>query len=1608
MGLRSLFGHKRSGPKKLESGDKEADQEKVGGDAKNVSTGEGESGIVAKEEEVSPSKDTANLAQPFEEAKPIDAPSALSPEPSVLAEEAKAISAERARAKEKSMAGARMSSDIGKEAGKEEDSVVRQSASGREAIEEHREEEERKRRSDKSDVSAVSSSGKEYCTVERCAKDRTEKARSREDITPTKLTELINNSIKEAVQTIVKQCAMQEEKTSVPAPIEEVRKESKEEPDKSVCRNKVDASTKTKRDRRSCVVQDRVARPKSGELSSKKVRKKIDRPTLPCEDTHRGKAASSGKCGGPKGEAASSVKIGKRSKSPSNVKTDNRRMTGNVNIYICSEATETVSPKSGERKKSRSYSETCSDTRTERSNGTSLCPTKVSSSKLMSNLRKKRKTSQGRRPVDRRCEREGISSTSSESSNVCTSVGKSRDARADGANDDAANIDNSSEEDADFGTLESYAEEECPCRDGPFGKVEQRSERSDVLAPRSRFTSCSNRGPEERCTTIYPSKSMIDSFESEDWFAKPVCDDYARRSLYGTSAEADVDWFDGSAYNDRGPCVYPRESASSNYNGDFSRLNGLGLNNDGEEIGDPSDSNDWSMKAFCDKPSCEKNRGHDVDKDFDEADRSGWTNQGGTRCRCGDVERAVTDSAERKKSFGRDVSKRRFPEPPRKESVFRQRSACSCIVEEEETHCTNVEEVENDSKNFTKSREDRSTKNEGMSKTSSDEKEKKSSVCGRTVTESREEMSIDDANKTPRGQNAGNGFVDREKESVNERAEAIGQDATLKEKNNAENDAQISRREKNSIEGNSGAHGLPAESSKHGSVALKSSPLPRERAMPYTRIEPGKVRPLLSPTLNSGNQSNKALHATRYNRDLPIPAKSLGNAKNQHDEKTNDEPLEKNMDIPVKGTEEKRVEEKGSKPEASKTLQEKLKDSFLCRSIRRALQRTKFRKNEPEDSGKNETRDIRPNDKSANDTMQARNDDSRKKMRIDVSKRYNDTKRFVDPPSEISEADKKRRGEADENKDLPKTKPGNGARKHSVKRDSVSPLTAQPYDRKISVYSTDQQRPKAKLLTAISSKKAGILTDERPKYEPPKVLKKPEHKESRQDAEEETPSKLSESKEPEKVLEAARRESDLLDPTMKSQAQQSQRESQERGDNQLAVTPAEKTMEDKRDSRDAKEEEYAICDSRKGTTITSVPCTDNDKQSKQCKRSIACQYKAFGAARPTCSNSTCTARAVAVETSNSNGRVNNKSNCAHCNVPTVQCHCAIIHQNNSKDEKEFPRSANRRKDNAFEPLTEERKHRKASFTERPKSNFGRIRPTASNYANRFKSKDECRCRRSMFCLYCDNPRDRCTCMAPVCECSCCGLSTDRCICPNREIYICERRPMIAGSDKDRSVRVTAWKPRREARPRFARNHADLRRDSSEDCRCQERSKYRKPEDLPYQRLSVFSDVMDELQQKMSESVCCARCREMPCCCALKLERKGRNEKIVYLSSPKTHRKAASSDVERSRNGSPNGYGGGTSPSRRNEERTVEIVYVCCACRAVPCRCRKDRAGQRKPRAKCYYCKSSPCACITAKEQKPRPCRCGDSPRRAKEKEILPRGNPSRCSEDNEEAVVCVR
>lgn len=151
----------------------------------------------------------------------------------------------------------------------------------------------------------------------------------------------------------------------------------------------------------------------------------------------------------------------------------------------------------------------------------------------------------------------------------------------------------------------------------------------------------------------------------------------------------------------------------------------------------------------------------------------------------------------------------------------------------------------------------------------------------------------------------------------------------------------------------------------------------------------------------------------------------------------------------------------------------------------------------------------------------------------------------------------------------------------------------------------------------------------------------------------------------------------------------------------------------------------------------------------------------------------------------------------------------------------------------------------------------------------------CNCKKKMICLYCDNRQDKCTCRAPIEKCSRCELPLDVCDCQNNRSSNRER--IASEPDENPTIRVTSWKPRREIRQYFARNLEDFPSDSIQECYCYKKSK-RRPEELPYQRLNIFSDVMNELQRKMSESVCCSRCWRNPCCCGSRIDQDEGEEK----------------------------------------------------------------------------------------------------------------------------------
>ncbi|XP_011873187.1 PREDICTED: uncharacterized protein LOC105564993 [Vollenhovia emeryi] len=147
----------------------------------------------------------------------------------------------------------------------------------------------------------------------------------------------------------------------------------------------------------------------------------------------------------------------------------------------------------------------------------------------------------------------------------------------------------------------------------------------------------------------------------------------------------------------------------------------------------------------------------------------------------------------------------------------------------------------------------------------------------------------------------------------------------------------------------------------------------------------------------------------------------------------------------------------------------------------------------------------------------------------------------------------------------------------------------------------------------------------------------------------------------------------------------------------------------------------------------------------------------------------------------------------------------------------------------------------------------------------------------MICLYCDNPRDKCTCKAPIGTCSYCGLPSDVCNCREDKGHARDYERTAVKPDENRTIRVTSWTPKREIRRYFTRNPEDLWSFSSEECYCRENPKHQRPEELPYQRLNIFSEVMNELQQKMSESIWCAQCWRNPCCCISPAEQDKRKE-----------------------------------------------------------------------------------------------------------------------------------
>ncbi|XP_076648300.1 uncharacterized protein LOC143356465 [Halictus rubicundus] len=484
--------------------------------------------------------------------------------------------------------------------------------------------------------------------------------------------------------------------------------------------------------------------------------------------------------------------------------------------------------------------------------------------------------------------------------------------------------------------------------------------------------------------------------------------------------------------------------------------------------------------------------------------------------------------------------------------------------------------------------------------------------------------------------------------------------------------------------------------------------------------------------------------------------------------------------------------------------------------------------------------------------------------------------------------------------------------------------------------------------------------------------------------------------------------------------QEESKDQKEPGD-QEEKRPDAKNVEESRKIEEIREEKNTkVCPGLKKVSVTVCTRRPQEKPSTKELRQPACRsVSQEPEVRTVCTNQQFPARTNA---DRSNERIED-SRCNCCCVPAPQSCSRLSNYPKSCLKKERPFYRMESQENNCSVLYRDNRSWEECGCRRiilcewccsPRNECS-CRPVPS-CVTCYKPKTECICNtvcpprsscrrpKSMVCLYCDSPRESCTCRAPIRKCSCCDLAVDLCCCEENLKSVQGGRPVATEPECERTIYVTAWKPREDVRRYFSRNLDDLRHDSINECCCHEKPKSQNSDDLPYQRLSCFSDVMNELQRKISESVCCTQCRKIPCCCNLKVD-EGRDEKkIKYCVSPKSRRKVVAVCTDKPRSKSPTICK--CDPQSRTE-RSKKIV-ICCICKSSPCRCKKSKS--KKPRMKCYYCKNSPCVCITARERssKPRPCRCADSPCRGKEKEITVCGKTSAKPKNNEEKIICVR
>ncbi|XP_012059688.1 PREDICTED: uncharacterized protein LOC105622889 [Atta cephalotes] len=225
---------------------------------------------------------------------------------------------------------------------------------------------------------ALETCGEKRIKQEICMDILAEKKRD-EGMSPTRLSEIINkeindslkrinNSIKDAMKTLVKS-SMEEKQLILPCSKEPkgISDTSRSRALEERCKESLNVCTNRQTTCHVSRQNDKLSTHDSSYLCKKMHENAIPLPVQNKINSER--------------------KSKKHSKSANNVNTDNRRMTGNVNIYICSETNDS----NQERKKSRSpYIDTSSNTITE-SNSRSASASSASSCKLINSIKEKQK-----------------------------------------------------------------------------------------------------------------------------------------------------------------------------------------------------------------------------------------------------------------------------------------------------------------------------------------------------------------------------------------------------------------------------------------------------------------------------------------------------------------------------------------------------------------------------------------------------------------------------------------------------------------------------------------------------------------------------------------------------------------------------------------------------------------------------------------------------------------------------------------------------------------------------------------------------------------------------------------------------------------------------------------------------------------------------------------------------------------------------------------------------------------------------------------------------------------------------------------------------------------